>query len=255
MEARVDVVSGWLSLTVTHNYRWDPGTCRHAQTTNTASWSAHTKGEQRALTCFAGAQHLEGGYCCHDLLPEVSPTDHLHPVLPGFTPFLLCHAPQATPIDPDHTKSYPMVPLCHIADGGQNPGQNTSLLPQGLGNFPRSCGHHVAIGLLNNLWIRSYYIIGSQQLRFLPCNTKQGQMGLPNDISTWSEWSSPRLDCSAHACQTLNSGEMAGWWQWTQICLWLCITKHAACHPNEVEMGSSKCLVDVHRHTWKHLIF
>ena len=78
----------------------------------------------------------------------------------------------------------------------------------------------------------------SRRSKFSLRNAKRGQPDLLNDIGAQSEWSSPRLDHSAHVCQNLNSGDTAGWRQRNQICLWLCITKHAACHANEAGMQS-----------------
>src|SRR5882724_7487654 len=85
------------------------------------------------------------GAFCHNPFPELSPTDRLCPVLPVFTPFLPCHALQATPIDSNHAQPCPVIPPCHIVDGGQNLGQNAPPQPLGLGHLLRSCGHHVMI--------------------------------------------------------------------------------------------------------------
>ena len=92
------------------------------------------------------------------------------------------------------------------------------------------------LGLFNNSWIRSDHIIWQLAVENSPHDTKQGQPCLLIDIGAWAEWSSPRLDHSAHACWNLNSGDMAGWQQWNQMCFGLCITKHTVCHQGRNRM-------------------
>src|SRR5882724_8566452 len=95
-------VSDWSSLTATHNYRQETDAHRCTWTTDSSTRSAHMMEDQRALTCFAGDQHLGWGGYCHDPFPELSPTHCLCPVLPRLTPFQPFHALHTTLILPDH---------------------------------------------------------------------------------------------------------------------------------------------------------
>jgi len=53
------------------NYRPDPGAHSHTWTMDAVSQCAITL-EDQPTTCFAGAQHLGGGYC-HNPFPTLSP--------------------------------------------------------------------------------------------------------------------------------------------------------------------------------------
>src|SRR5882724_11327665 len=58
---------------------------------------------------------------CHNPFPELSPTNHIHPVTSGFTLFLCYHVLQVTPINPDHAQPCLEVPSLLHHGQGQGP--------------------------------------------------------------------------------------------------------------------------------------
>ena len=63
---------------------------------------------------------------CHNLFPELSPTQPSVPCHTGFTPVLPLCIPQASPIGPNYSQFFPMSLPCHIPGHGQNLSWNWS---------------------------------------------------------------------------------------------------------------------------------
>src|SRR5882724_1664102 len=70
---------------------------------------------------------MESDMCQSPIFGAVPPS-----LLFALTPSLLCQAPQATPINPDHSQPCIVVPPHCILDGGQNHHQIVPSWPLGM---------------------------------------------------------------------------------------------------------------------------